>query len=261
MQAMKMLNKRGVSTSSTLFLVILVISTLFIVSCSSRTVPSVESRNEVSYIRGPYNTAFFKRHNSSERYSAGFHFHHGMQHDVLQTTPLKDREKEDSLFDVTVVKHVTNADIPVGPTMEFFGPYTSRIAWKMYRAIDWTHEHHEQTYDILSSKKIPWSKKKKWTDRAVKYYLQKNKDVARSIAPLDITMRRAAVMMKPYFTYYRNYYPKSNGDAWVAHWWHPAIYEALMISGNGNAQEKNVKATNDLMFDKVFKKPTATHVA
>ena len=244
-------NNRKQTTYFVPAILILVAATL--AGCSSHTVPSVESRKEVTYLRGPYNTSFYRRHNASERYSAGFHYHHGKQQDVLQITPLSNRQKVDADFDESVVKHVSQADIRVGPSMEFFGPYASRIAWKVYRAIDWTHEHHEQTYDIMASKKISWDKKKQWTDRAVKYYLEKNKDVARTIAPLDITMRRAAVMMKPYFTFYRNYYPKSNGDAWVAHWWHPAIYEAMMIAGNGDEQEKMIKATNDLMFNSVFK--------
>ena len=58
--------------------------------------------------------------------------------------------------------------------MEYYGPYTARAAWTLYRAIDWTHMHHEQTYDIMADKGIPWSKKKEWTDRAVWYYLTKN---------------------------------------------------------------------------------------
>jgi len=72
--------------------------------------------------------------------------------------------------------------------------------WRLYRAIDWTHVHHEQTYDLLSECSIPWDRKREWTDCAVRYYLEKN-DVARSGAPLDVTMRRAAPMMKPYFVW------------------------------------------------------------
>jgi len=41
--------------------------------------------------------------------------------------------------------------------MEYFGPYTSQSAWRMYRAIDWTHMHQEQTYSILSDARIPWA--------------------------------------------------------------------------------------------------------
>jgi hypothetical protein len=54
-----------------------------------------------------------------------------------------------------------------------------------------------QTYDNLADRDIPWQEKKQWTDRAVKYYLTQV-DIPRSSAPLDVTMRRAGVMMKPY---------------------------------------------------------------
>jgi hypothetical protein len=116
------------------------------------------------------------------------------------------------------------------PYCLLYGPATGRIAWDLYKAIDWTHIHHEQTYDILSDRRIPWDRKKEVTDRAVRYYLQKDR-IARSPAPLDVTMRRAAVMMKPYFTRFRNYYPQSNNFFFAAHWWHPAVYEAQMIGG------------------------------
>lgn len=210
-----------------------------------------EQRNSVGHLLGPYNSAFFYRHNASFRYSAGFHFHHGKEHDILQLTPFGERERVDAQFDRNVFEFVKEKKAYTEPTMELYGQYVGRMAWRVYRAIDWTHMHHEQTYDILSDAGIPWEKKKEWTDRAVAYYLKKN-PVARSVAPLDVTMRRAAVMMKPYFTYYRNYWPQSNSQAWVAHWWHPVIYEALMIAGNGPAQEEIVGATNATMFDAVY---------
>lgn len=210
-----------------------------------------EQRNEVGHLLGPYNSAFFFRHNSSFRYSGAFHFHHSLQHDLLQLTPLERRHAVDAEFDQRVFDFVREKKAYTEPTMELYGQYVARMAWRVYRAIDWTHMHHEQTYDIMSDAGIPWEKKKEWTDKAVAYYLKKN-PVARSVAPLDVTMRRAGVMMKPYFTYYRNYYPQSNSQAWIAHWWHPVIYEAIMISGNGRAQEQNIGATNATMFDAVY---------
>ena len=215
--------------------------------------PFFEQHNDVSFLTGPYNTALFYRHNAAYRYGAAFHFHHGKQHDVLQLTPWDQHETADAHFDELVTKEVTEKRAYTEPTMALYGPYADQFAHRVYRAIDWTHMHHEQTYDILSDGGIAWDKKKEWTDRAVRYYLEKNQGIARSVAPLDVTMRRAAVMMKPYFTYYRNYWPKSNSQAWVAHWWHPAVYEAMMIGGNGPAQDSMVDATDALMFSAVYK--------
>lgn len=214
---------------------------------------TAQQRDDVSFLRGPYNTAMFHRHNSSYRYSAAFHYHHGRQHDVLQLTPLDQHTEVDQRFNIDVTAFTLEQKAHTEPSMELFGPYVARMAYRVYRAIDWTHMHHEETYDILSEKGIAWSEKQRWTERAVRYYLEKNRGVARSVAPLDVTMRRAAVMMKPYFTYYRNYYPESNNYAYVAHWWHPVIYEAMMLGGNGPAQDSMVEAADRTMLAQVFK--------
>ncbi|MBF6649770.1 hypothetical protein [Methylobacter sp. BlB1] len=210
-----------------------------------------EQRNEVSFLRGPYNIEFFDRHNRSFRYSAAIHFAHAKQHDILQLTPLSHHEETDRESDAEFVHMLFNPP-RTEPTMAYYGPYIARVAWQLYRAIDWTHMHHEQTYDILSDQSIPWQDKKQWTDRSVHYYLTQL-DIPRSPAPLDVTMRRAGVMMKPYFTYFRNYYPQSNNFFYVAHWWHPAIYEAMMTGGNDREQETMVEQTNATMEREILK--------
>ena len=214
--------------------------------------PFFEPRAAVSFRTGRYNTAFYHRHNDSFRYSSAFHFQHGKQHDILQTTPLADHAAEDARDDPEFVDFTVRKRAYTEPTMDLYGPFTDQFAHRVYRAIDWTHAHHEQTYDILADAGIDWKDKQAVTDAAVRYYVQQNKDVARSIAPLDITMRRAAVMMKPYFTLYRNYYPRSQSYTYVAHWWHPAAYECMMIAGNGPAQEANLGVMNRVMVDQVF---------
>ena len=214
-----------------------------------------EPRDEVSYLRGPQNAggnAFFHRFNDAFRYSAAFHYHHGKEHDVLAKTPYDELSKVDHEFNLSVTDFTYYKKAKTEPSMELYGPYTARVAWDLFRAIDWTHMHHEETYDIMASTAIPWNKKQAWTDKQVRYYLDKNPDIARSIAPLDITMRRAGVMMKPYFTLYRNYSPESNSVAWVAHWWHPAIYEAQILGGNGKGQDLMVEQTDKTMFNQFF---------
>ncbi len=219
---------------------------------SARSPLWVEPRNEVTYLRGPYNFAQFRNENGAYQSSAAWHYHHGKEHDVLQKSGVADHDQVDAEFDRDVVAYVENKSAKIEPTMELYGPYTAQFAWRVYRAIDWTHMHHEQTYDIMSYDGISWEKKKEWTDRAVRYYLDRNAGVARSVAPLDITMRRAAVMMKPYFSYYRNYYPKSNDLAWVAHWWHPSIYEAYMIAGPDKGEQQRIVAEVDGLQQQVM---------
>jgi hypothetical protein len=236
----------GVAASARRFSV----AALALIAISSA--PAVEQRNEVSYLRGPYNTALFWRHNEAFRIGAALHFSHGKQHDVLLLTALEERDRADSDFDRECLQFTEQFKARTEPTQEYYAPYTARAAWKVFRAIEWAHVHHEQTYDIMSARKIAWNKKKEWTDRAVDYYLHKN-EVAFSCAPIDVTMRRAAVMMKPYFTYFRNYYPKSNNYFYAAHWWHPVIYEAQMLGGNGAGQEQMIKETDRIFFTRVLR--------
>jgi hypothetical protein len=226
---------------------------LFALLILSFAVPEVQAwqqRNDVAHLRGPYNLAYFYRHNPSFRIGAAIHIAHAVQHDILQLTPLENHAAVDMESDAEYLSALFNPP-RTEPTMELFGPYTARFAYELYRAIDWTHMHHEQTYDILSDKNIPWEEKKRWTDRAVAYYLEKF-DIPRSPAPLDVTMRRAAVMMKPYATLFRNHYPRSNNFFYAAHWWHPVIYEAIMIGGNNDGQVMMVDQTNAAYYSQVL---------
>lgn len=225
-------------------------SVAMLLSCCEASGLRFEQRNMSSYLRGPYNYEFYRRHNEQFRTSAAFHFAHARAHDVPQLTPLSRASYYDAQMDSEFV--LWTYDKPrMEPHMDQWGPHTSQFAWKLYRAIDWTHMHHTQTYDILSDPDIPWDRKKEWTDRAVDYYLATD-PLARSPAPLDVTMRRAGVMMKPYFSLWRNNYPKSNNYFFVAHWWHPIIYEAMMVGGNGDAQDTVVRQTHALTTTQVL---------
>lgn len=211
---------------------------------------AIDQRDAVGHLSGPYNLAFYDRHNAAYRISAAIHVAHAAQHDILQLAPLRDHRATDMETDAEYLQATFNPP-RTEPTMEFYGPYTAQFIFDLYRAIDWTHMHHEQTYDILADREIPWEKKKEWTDRAVDYYLEKF-DIPRSPAPLDVTMRRAGVMMKPYFSYFRNYYPRSNNFFFAAHWWHPVIYDALLMGGNDDEQKTMVKQTDSTYYSQVL---------
>jgi hypothetical protein len=210
-----------------------------------------EQRNDVSFLRGPYQLAFYRSHSLAYRLGAGMHFFHSKQHDLLQRTPLSQHKEVDESFDQEALSVLRNPP-KTEPEMDYYSTYVDQTMRTLFRTIDWTHMHHEQTYDILSDASIPWDRKRQWTDRAVRYYLTAQEaGIPRSPAPLDVTMRRAGLMMKPYFTYFRNYYPKDQSLFLVAHWWHPVVYEAMMISGNRN-QEANVGKVIQTMWDEVI---------
>lgn len=213
----------------------------------------VDQRNEVTFQRGPYVQAFYKNFYKPWTHQAAIHAAHGGAHDLAHATSPEKRSDKDKEFRDEMVKLTLSERSNNGPKMETYGPLVSQFAFDLYRTIDWTHIHHEQTYDIMSDKDIAPKDKQKWNDRSVKYYLE-NFDIPRSVAPLEVTMRRAGVMMKPYFTYFRNYFPETNLYFWVAHWWHPAIYEAQYLGMyDGTQKEKVAKA--DGLIKEFFKDP------
>lgn len=212
-----------------------------------------EQRNEVSFRQDKYNESFFFQHNYDYRLGAGMHFFHSKQHDLNFLTPLADHEKQDALFNRESLAYLVNPP-RTEPNMEYYAPYSERAIWQVLRTIDWTHMHHEQTYDIVSAGSVPWDKKAEYTNKAVDWYLHKElAGIPRSPAPLDVTMRRAGVMMKPYFTLFRNYYPKDQTLFFVAHWWHPASYESMMIAGEDDGRQNvTLKQMDDTMWTKVM---------
>ena len=218
---------------------------------TSRPGRALEKRNDVDFLRGPYNEAFFFRHNFAYRIGAGMHFFHSKQHDLLQLTRFEDHAEVDARFDQEAVGYIIKPPL-TEPTMEYYSSYIARAMYTLFRTIDWTHIHHEQTYDIMSYKDIAWPEKKAWTDRAVRYYLDAQEvGIPRSPAPLELTMRRAGIMMKPYLNYFRNFYPRDQALFYVAHWWHPAVYEAQMIAGNRD-QELAIKGVEDVMYREIL---------
>ncbi|HLE01779.1 MAG TPA: hypothetical protein VJB59_16070 [Bdellovibrionota bacterium] len=204
-------------------------------------------------MRGPHVNAFYGRYRMPWKHQSAIHVAHGAAHDVFELAHLQEHEKTDERFNAEMLEGTLKHPPKTEAEMQTYGPYIGQSIWQLYRAIDWTHIHHGATYDVMSSDEIAWDQKKEWTDKTVRHYLEKL-DVARSPAPLDVTMRRAGVMMKPYFTYFRNYYPKSNNYFYAAHWWHPVIYEAMMLGGNGKLQDEIVRATDELT-PAVFKDP------
>lgn len=221
---------------------------LIYILISSSAFAHIDQRSEVSFQRGPYVQKFYKNFYKAWTHQATIHAAHGGAHDLAHTTEPSERAKKDKSFRDEMVQLTLSEKCNNGPKSETYGPLTSQFAYELFRTIDWTHIHHEQTYDIMSDGDITSDKKQEWNERSVQYYL-KNFDIPRSIAPLEVTMRRAAVMMKPYFTHFRNYFPETNLFFWVAHWWHPAIYEAQFIGMKDNTQKEKVEKADGLITD------------
>lgn len=211
-----------------------------------------EQRDMPFPLRRSYTQAFYERHGHSFRLGGALHYAHARQHDVLELTPLADAERVDDAFDRDALAWIASPP-RIGPHTQQYAPHTAQAIWRVALAIDWTHGHHDATYDIMSDRDVPWSAKQVATDHAVRYYLDELAE-ARSPAPLEVTMRRAGVMMKPYFGVYRTHYPRSTQFFYAAHWWHPAVYEAMMVAGNDAEQDLAVGEVDRVMRAEVLRR-------
>ena len=215
---------------------------------------TAEQRNLIAHPRTSYQYAFYNRHRRSYRVASALHFAHSKLHDVLLLTPFAEHAQEDDKLYQQVLRYY-NKPPKIEPPMELFAPYTARATWRLFRTIDSVHLLHEMTEDVMSDRRIAWDQKEQKLQETYDYYRKTYKDIALSPAPLDVTMRRAGVMMKPYFTLTRNYYTKNNNFFYAAHWWHPALYETMMVSGNGEAQDRLMNQMEDLFQAQVVPKP------
>lgn len=215
---------------------------------------AAEQRNAIAHPRSPYQLAFYNRHRLSYRVASALHFAHSKLHDVLLLTPFDRHREEDAKLYEEVLAFYKNPP-RIEPTMELYAPYTARATWRLFRTIDSVHLLHEMTENVLADKNTPWDKKERELNNVYEYYQSTYEDIALSPAPMDVTMRRAAVMMKPYFSLTRNYYPKNNNFFYAAHWWHPAIYESMMVGGNDEEQDKAIAKMEAVFASEVIPNP------
>lgn len=229
------------------------LAALLLIAGSDR-IAMAEPRNAMAHPRTSYQLAFYKRHNPTYRVAGALHFAHSKLHDVLLLTPFQRHALEDAkIYDECLA--FLNDPPRIEPTQELYAPYTARATWRLFRVIDWAHGLHEMTYDIMADKDVPWNEKGEALHRAFEHYTSGDPEVVLSRAPLDVTMRRAGVMMKPYFSLTRNYYPKVNNFFYAAHWWHPATYEAMIVSGNDEEQEMMLAKLDQMFRSKVITDP------
>lgn len=235
------------------FRIPVVVFTLFLlwyVQCAT----ALEQRSAIAHPSKPYQLAFYHRHNPTYRVAGALHFAHSKLHDVLLLQPSTPQAQKDEKIYRESLAFLANPP-RIEPSQELYAPYTARMAWRLFRVIDWAHSLHEMTYDIMADQRIPWSAKKTALDDALQHYLSAHPEIVLSPAPLDLTMRRAGVMMQPYFSLTRNYYPKANNFFYAAHWWHPATYEAMMVSGNDNEQEQALAKIDTVFQSQVLAEP------
>ncbi len=206
---------------------------------------------EISLYRGKLDHVFQIRHPESYRYLNAFHYAVAGHFDRVASVPWPASSEADTESDRALISRI-RYPAPGGEDMETSGPRFTRMAWQLSRTVDWTYAHYEKIYDILSDRGIDSNDKKAWIDRAVRFYMH-TRSSARSCAPPEITLRRAAVVLKPYFARHRAGYPRSNQFFCTAAWWHAAICEGLAFTdGFGAGREEASRSVNGTFLEELL---------
>ncbi len=212
-----------------------------------------EQRDQTFHLRGPYNYQFYKNHPHDYTLTTVAHWAHGRISDILLERP-EDISKADAAFHDKGSWFLEHPAL-VEPHQDYVAPEFARVAWRAIRVVDWTHQLHEQLYDIMTDPSILPEDKKKWIDKSVAYYLSEP-DVAFSPAPFEeVVMRRVNLMQQPWFKTFRTHWPKANSLFWAFHWWHPAVYEVQLLYPDVPEQKKAIQKIDSVFLDEVLANP------
>jgi len=218
---------------------------IFSLSCASW-----EPRNEVFPLRGGYNNQFYKRHPQNFKLTTVAHWAHGSIADILIEAP-PDPAQADRMFYERARWHLDHPP-ETEPHQEYVSPRLARRAWRAIQVIDWTHQLHEQLYDILADPTIAAADKKRWIDRSVDFYLAEPA-MAFSPAPFEeVIMNRVKPMAQPWFGAFRKDYQRASSLFKAFHWWHPAVYEAQLLYPGAEEQKRAILQVDGLFGNQVL---------
>ena len=120
---------------------------VFLSSCQN-----LEPKNEVFRLRGAYNNEFYIHHPKDFQLTTVAHWAHGNISDVLISQPDNPTQADQEFYSKSkwFLKHPAKTE----PHQTYVGPEFARLAWRAVHVIDWTHQLHEQLYDIMTDSRI-----------------------------------------------------------------------------------------------------------
>src|SRR3989442_3219614 len=133
----------------------------------------IERRGELHPLVGPYNYALKKNYSTVYRYLDAVDIGHAQLAEVLLTT--RDEERaihriEHDTWDMVREMFLDPRKAPrLAPAEETIAPESTKVAWRLNQAFDWTHILHRQIYDILATD-FPADRKHKYILEAYAWY-------------------------------------------------------------------------------------------
>jgi hypothetical protein len=175
----------------------------------------LERRGEVYPLRRRYNYALRRRCPDLYRQLGAAAFVHSLPVERLIQRP---GARDDATLAERIRLHALHPPA-LPPAEEILAPSWPRLAWRVARAMEWTHVLHSQLIDLLVDERV--KDKKGATDEAVTYYLRD---------PLAITPRPLKTELLSAFPYsheFHHAYPQCMGIMMSYHWLQGAQYDAV----------------------------------
>ena len=175
----------------------------------------LERRGEVYPLRASYNYATRRRYPALYRQLAAAPFIHTLPVQRLLDDP---SARDDERLAERIRWHAVHPP-SMPPEEDTLAPAWPRFAWKVARAMEWTHVLHDQLIDILSDDRV--RDKPAALRRAIDFY--RRDPLAIAARPLKTELLSAF----PYSHEFHHAYPQCMGVMMAYHWLQGAQYDAV----------------------------------
>ncbi len=212
----------------------------------------IERRGEVFPLVGPYTYALRKNYPTVYRYLNAVDVGHAQLAEVLLTSHGDEaraiRRIEHDTWNMVKEMFLDPRKAPrLAVAEETFAPESSKIAWRLSQAFDWTHVLHRQVYDILATD-FPAVRKQEYVRAAYRWYCSEPR---RAFPP---RLKTHDLMEHQWFSqYWREKYPRFNGAIWAYHWYQLRLNE-VMLAPEKSARDAAVTETT-AEFRAMFENP------
>lgn len=199
----------------------LLCSCLFILLLPSLATASLrdwfEQRNEIFYLRGPWNWAVAHHLPDLRVEFNGIDFGHAHLAETLLHTNDPAAIEEARLEILAFI----NSKPALPPDEAFIAPTFQRLAWGVQNAFDWAHQLHRDLYDLFAADNV--------TDKEAAYrqilanYLAQPQAITPQ--PLD---HAGALWSFPESRNFVRRFPKFNAQIWAYHWLQAKVAEVQL---------------------------------
>jgi hypothetical protein len=232
------------------FSMFLMISQIIAISIIS-SAWTLERREEIFYLYGPYNFATREVYPEFDAMLNVIDIGHAELAERLVSNRSEEEKIEsidEDLFRMVKRMFLGQKRRPrFSPAEETVAPESTKLAWKVNTAFDWSHYLHRQVYDILSDDRV--KDKDRAIQEALNYYLSEPSRV------FPTKIKSMKLMEEQSFSgYWRQKYPKFNGAIWGYHWLQLVANEVLLEADPKARRQQLGLAINE--FKQMFIDPS-----